>query len=225
VGSFKAAWEVDRFVLPKTCDRALAQLHDRLKLATHELLEVCVPSRPVISICSWLPGEGRTTLGILLAKALANGGQRVLLVDADWQNPGLASQVGVDPQDGWCPEKATLGELADCCVYSLEDQFTILPLTERNRGMETESRHAWLTSIEQLSSHFQYVLLDHRPGVVVANQTISDHLGLWLLVRDLRRTSDESLDQFAKQMESQVPAPIRIVENFAHLGQEMEQVA
>lgn len=222
---FRAAWEVDRFLMPETCYRAIGELSESLQVAAADLYDACAPAHPVVSVCSWLPREGRTTAAILLAHAVAKTGLRVLLVDGNGDHPVLAEQLGVDAQEGWRVGRTSDADLAECCVYSVADQFTILPLAEPERFAEPEGQQQWSHVLARLTQHFDVVLVDQRPGFVAFEPEARDLVGLWLLVRDLRRTSDESLDQFARQLERQVKAPVRIVENFAVDRQEMEHVA
>lgn len=57
-------------------------------------------SSPAVLITSPRGGDGRSTVARDLAIALAGSGQRVLLVDADFQNPSLHALVGTRNLDG-----------------------------------------------------------------------------------------------------------------------------
>lgn len=52
------------------------------------------------AVSSSVAGEGRTTVAINVAAALAEKGSRVLLVDADLRSPSIAQHTGIDPRDG-----------------------------------------------------------------------------------------------------------------------------
>ena len=54
----------------------------------------------VLLVSSASPGEGKTTVAINLAEALAGGGARVLLVDCDLRNPSVARALGLENKDG-----------------------------------------------------------------------------------------------------------------------------
>lgn len=51
---------------------------------------------PSIVITSSVPGEGKTTTAVNLAVALAEAGQRVILVDADLRRPSVAKTLGLE---------------------------------------------------------------------------------------------------------------------------------
>src|SRR5947209_6856486 len=53
-----------------------------------------------IGITSAAPGEGKSTTVANLAIALAQGGRRVIVVDADLRRPGMHTLFGVDRQEG-----------------------------------------------------------------------------------------------------------------------------
>jgi non-specific protein-tyrosine kinase len=53
-----------------------------------------------IGITSAAAGEGKSTTVANLAVALAEGGRRVLVIDADLRKPGLHTLFGVERQDG-----------------------------------------------------------------------------------------------------------------------------
>src|SRR5690349_9406791 len=62
----------------------------------------------VVAVCSAIAGEGKTTVGIGLAVAIAQDfpDRRVLLVETDLERPVLADDFGTEPSPG----------LVDCLV-------------------------------------------------------------------------------------------------------------
>lgn len=212
---FKAAWEVDNFDFPEVCREAQYLLQDRIHLAVTELLDECIPTRPVISIGSWARGEGRTTVAILLAKALAKCGLRVVLVDADFDNPTVAKTLGVALEGGWNPSPSQQVELPEACVYSVEDRLTLLPLNCPGQIDDYAAQDALNELVNRLAKQFQIVVVDQGPGIAALSRLSAERLGVHLIVRDLRTTTDESLDRMSERLERQFQVPIRVIENFA----------
>lgn len=64
-------------------------------------------------VSSSIAGEGRTTVAINVAAALAEKGSRVLLVDADLRSPSLAEHAGLDHHDGLTTILVGAAELRD----------------------------------------------------------------------------------------------------------------
>jgi polysaccharide biosynthesis transport protein len=53
------------------------------------------PPVRALAICSPEPGDGKSTVAVQLAQTAASMGQRVLLVDANWQNPQLHNYLNL----------------------------------------------------------------------------------------------------------------------------------
>lgn len=53
-----------------------------------------------VLITSATPGDGKTTIALHLAVAVAVSGGRVALVEADLRRPSLAARLGIDPEPG-----------------------------------------------------------------------------------------------------------------------------
>jgi capsular exopolysaccharide synthesis family protein len=64
-----------------------------------QFLDVDNPPRIVV-VTSALPGDGKSTVSIKLAEAIAESGQKVILVDADLRRPSLAEYMGLVPGVG-----------------------------------------------------------------------------------------------------------------------------
>jgi len=64
-----------------------------------QFMDVDNPPR-IIVVTSSLPGDGKSTVSIKLAEAIAESGQPVILVDADLRRPSLAEYLGLVPGVG-----------------------------------------------------------------------------------------------------------------------------
>lgn len=74
---------------------------EALRRARTNLRFVGVDGRPsTIVITSARPGEGKTSVATGLARVLADGGQRVVLIDADLRKPSVADAFDLDPSVG-----------------------------------------------------------------------------------------------------------------------------
>jgi protein-tyrosine kinase len=108
--------------------------------------------------------EGRTTLVLTLARALARKPGRTLLVDADLAGPMLARLLGLRPRVGLDDVIDEGASTADAVIDAPDDHLSILPL----RGPVPRPREfldgpAWSTTFARLRRDFDLVLVDGGP--------------------------------------------------------------
>lgn len=160
------------------------------------------PVRLVIS--SSVSGEGKSTVAINLAVALAESGQTVLLVDADLRRPQVAAYTSVEGAVG----------LTDVLVGEQSLSEAIQPLGDTgvqvltsgpippNPGELLGSRS--MSELLQLASNeFNVVIIDTAPVLAVADAAILAHKGdgLLLVTRN-RKTTTTALTKCQAKLES-----------------------
>jgi capsular exopolysaccharide synthesis family protein len=141
-----------------------------------QFLNVDQPPR-VIMISSSLPGEGKTTLAVNLAVALAEAGQQVVLVEADLRRPRVTRYLGLVGGVGLTnilAGTATVDEVVQ--VYG--DRCAVIAAGPRppNPGELLSSSHM-AALLEELKEKNDVVLVDAPPVLPVA-----DASGLAVLV-------------------------------------------
>lgn len=82
-------------------DYILAKPHSALGEAISSLrmsLSLSDPDKEVktIVITSSLPNEGKSTLALCLGRSAASGGQKVVIIDADFRRPTIEQKLGID---------------------------------------------------------------------------------------------------------------------------------
>ena len=108
--------------------------------------------------------EGRTTLVLTLARALARRPGRTLLVDADLTGPMLARQLGLRPEVGLDDVIDNGFALADALIEAPDDHLTLLPLRAPvARPRDFLASPAWSVVMARLRRDFDLVLLDGSP--------------------------------------------------------------
>lgn len=70
-----------------------------------------------IAVTSAVAGEGKTSVAVNLARALAIGGQRVVLVDLDLRNPAVHLRLGAHDEAGVTDALLDRRPLRDCLQY------------------------------------------------------------------------------------------------------------
>lgn len=157
-------------------------------------------------VTSTIPGEGKTTVSVNLAIALAENGQRVLLVDADLRKPHIHHYLKIDQRKvgslttalaGITPIEKCIAYFSDLGIYVL----TAGPIPPN--PTELLSSHRMEEFIETLSENYDYIILDTPPVSVVTDAAalcrVAD--GVIMVVRqgytpyNLALTAKENLDK------------------------------
>lgn len=108
--------------------------------------------------------EGRTTLILTLARALARRPGKTLLVDADLTGPMLARQLGLRPKVGLDDVIEDGFALSDALVEARDDHLTILPLRAPvSHPRDFLASQAWSCVLARLRREYDLVLLDGSP--------------------------------------------------------------
>ncbi len=108
--------------------------------------------------------EGRTTLLLGLARALARRPGRTVLVDADLTGPMLARSLGIVPRFGLDDVLEGSAALADVVLDAADDHLAVVPLrSAMARPREILTSPAWSTALACLRRDFDHVLIDGSP--------------------------------------------------------------
>jgi protein-tyrosine kinase len=108
--------------------------------------------------------EGRTTLVLTLARALARRPGRTVLVDADLTGPMLAHALRLHPQFGLDDAVSAGHALADAVVHAPDDHLWVLPMRLAAASpREFLASPGWSCAMARLRREFDLVLLDGGP--------------------------------------------------------------
>lgn len=136
------------------------------RLALHLLQSDELPRRMALGITSAVRGEGKTTSSIGLAAALAREtGEPVLVVDADFQHPGLAPSCRLAPTPG----------LSDYLLERtpLESAYRPTPLGNLTAIVAGESGR---TAADPPAEHLAIVLRRKMPHLLAAWKDKFSHI-------------------------------------------------
>ena len=115
-------------------------------------------------ITSSVPGEGKTTTSINLAVALADAGNRVVLVDADLRRPSVAEYMGLEGAAGLTTVLIGRAGVADVIQPWRSSGLDVLPSGQvPPNPSELLGSSAMRVLLEQLSESYDVVLLDSPP--------------------------------------------------------------
>jgi polysaccharide biosynthesis transport protein len=151
-----------------------------------------------LQITSPFPQEGKSTIALNLATALAEGGKRtVLVIEADLHRPALSEQLGIKKRTG----------LAECLEARL-NPFSALrrleplgwyllpagePIANPAELLQTD---ALAGVLQQLSPHFDWILVDSPPVLPITDALmIARQVNATLLVAREGRTPREAIEK------------------------------
>ena len=141
----------------------------------------------VIAVTSCQPGEGKSTLSMNLAAALAQGGKKVLLVDTDMRRPSVYWRLGLSDKKG-LSEFLTGLEPLDAVIQTHK---TLTTLDVIPSGVCPPLPADLLASdqmkqfVNTLRQRYEYVIFDSPPALSVTDPLIVASLadGLVLVIR------------------------------------------
>lgn len=219
---FTPAWEVDAFQWSAGCRQVWQAVETGFRGLGEQLVAVNQAGLRTLGVTSARRAEGRSTVAICVARAAAEQGLSVLLVDADLDNPHLAVALGVDVQYDWTEVLTEALPLEEALIASLADPFLLAPLAGGVAGRSNLLRTPLFGHIvEQFQSLADLVLIDLPPCDEplfaldrFSRSSAPSPLDATLVVRDARRLAVS--EQFsAQRVAANVGAAVvGVIENF-----------
>jgi capsular exopolysaccharide synthesis family protein len=162
--------------------------------------------RRIVLVTSPLPGDGKSTVALNLATALAEHGKHtVLLLEGDLYNPSLLRRLGLrswaglaENLQGECAPLAALRRIEPLGCYVLPAGGPV--------SNPTELLHSERFSplVKGLSAHFEWILMDSPPTNPVADVlALKAQADGCLLVVRAARTPREALEESVRQLGSE----------------------
>ncbi|WP_350258747.1 polysaccharide biosynthesis tyrosine autokinase [Scrofimicrobium sp. R131] len=130
-----------------------------------------------LMVTSSMPGEGKSTVSVNLAVMLAEAGLRVVLVDTDLRRPKLAEYVGLDGSVGLTDVLIGKTSVEDAVQRWGRHQLYVLPagqIPPNPSELLGSSQMKDLTRV--LSTHFDYVIIDSPPVLLVTDPAVVSHM-------------------------------------------------
>jgi succinoglycan biosynthesis transport protein ExoP len=157
-----------------------------------------------VVITSAGPGEGKSLVASNLAVALAQAGQRVLLIDADMRRPRVHEIFGGEQEPGLSNVLAGNAKTSEAVRKSKTSGLWLMPAGHiPPNPAELLGSRRYSDFIASLSAHFDWVLLDTPPVMVVADSSIvaNQSTGVVFVVR-ADHTSRHAVRAAVEQLES-----------------------
>ena len=174
---------------------------ERLRYVQMRLCELRTLAKlQTIAITSPLPQDGKSTIAICLATALAEGGKRrVLLIEADLHRPSVAKTLSIPQSPGVaeCLEKDLDPVLA---LRKLEPMgWYLLQAGKSSNPVGLLKPESCQSLIRRLSMYFDWILIDTPPALPVTDAfTVSRCVDATLLVARADQTSRTAVEETLK---------------------------
>jgi protein-tyrosine kinase len=169
---------------------------EELRLLKARLQGLCrTRGLKVVAVGSALPGEGKSTISVGLASALAReAGQRVLLIEADLRRPTISETLGLPPAPG-------LSEWLNAALDQLPVRrigaggFSLLVAGQAAlESPESVGGPLMAAALRAARHNFDFVVVDSPPVLPVADTVLlQDLLDGFLLVVRSRLTPREAV--------------------------------
>jgi capsular exopolysaccharide synthesis family protein len=164
------------------------------KLAIALISSAC--ERPVkrVLVASAQPGEGRTSITLNLACALAQAQRRVLVVDTDLHSPSLLRLLGLNAEIG-LTDALSQGLAAGAALIRVQPfGFDLLPVREQVKSAaDLLSSLSFERFLELFDPDYDFILFDSSPLLTVADSSllIRQTDATVLVIRSGKTTSGE----------------------------------
>lgn len=144
---------------------------------------------------SAVPEDGKSTVAVNVASAMAQVGKRVLLVDADLRRPRLHRVFGITPKHGLTGYLVRSASLADCCHPTEVPDLFVMPcgLAPPNPS-ELLNSPRFAELIREAGETFDTVIFDSPPvGVVTDAAVIASQVQATVLIARVNHTRRDAL--------------------------------
>lgn len=127
----------------------------------------------VMVVSSALPGEGKTTLVMSLARVLAGAGVRVLVIEGDMRRPALSKMLDPADKAGLCDVLAERRELATAIQNDPKSGAHILFAGQPSADAADllDPRRVRLL-FDEVRRHYDLVLVDTAPVLVISDSIV-----------------------------------------------------
>lgn len=127
----------------------------------------------LIAVTSTLPGEGKTTTAVCLARSAAQAGQKVVIIDCDLRRRAVNKLLGINPEVGLLEVLNGTATLETALYSDDASGAWVLPLTPASfTPRDVFNSPAMDALLTRLGENFDLVIIDTAPVLAVADTRI-----------------------------------------------------
>ncbi len=157
-----------------------------------------------LAVTSALPGEGKSTTSMCLARSIALGGQKTIAVDCDLRRRTLHTMLAIKPSVGLLEVLAGTAKLEDAIIIDEPSGCHILPLTaSKFTPRDVFGTQAFAKLVAYLKANYDFVILDCAPVLAVADtRTITEVVDGVLVLVQWQKTAARAVKYAISAVES-----------------------
>jgi capsular exopolysaccharide synthesis family protein len=166
----------------------------------------------VVMVSSALPGEGKTTTALALARAYALSGKRTLIIDCDFRKPSVHQQLAITPGAGIAELLTSRTANADISGAIATDHKTGLSAIVGSARMRKPSdqlfnEQGFRRLMNAARNNFDRIIIDSAPILpVVDGSYLIQHADICVFVARFAATPQRSVMQALRMLEAAKPA-------------------
>lgn len=199
----------------------------KLRLAIDTAMQQSAPNRgvetikptkgKVILICSALPGEGKTTSAIAIARTYATAGLNTLLIDCDMRKPSIGNYMNIEANAGLIDYLMQRDIDSDFIVNSTPDPMT--PLSVIVAGPRSNvptdqlvNNGRLLAIIDVARDLYDIIVIDSPPLLpVVDTRYLAQHADSCVMIVRYANTTQGEVREAANQIQEVLPPNVSLL--------------
>jgi capsular exopolysaccharide synthesis family protein len=151
--------------------KRMSQFAEAFRVLQASILLDSQPHHKVVAITSAMPGEGKTTLSLGLARIAAIGGQKVIVIDCDVRMRTINKVLGIEPTEGLQQVLAGERHWRDVVGRDVASGAHVLPASALT-SKDIFGSGAMEELVKELSGQYDLVVLDCAPVFAVADTRV-----------------------------------------------------
>ena len=159
--------------------------------------------KKIFAVSSSSPGEGKSTPSATIAIALAQGGNKVLLIDADMRKSVQHKIFDLKNKKGLSSAISKMNSLEDCIQKNVMENLDVItagPIPPNPSELLSSEKMGEI--LETLSQEYSIILIDTPPvNVVTDAMELAKYISGIVVVLRYGKTTNEDVDSTIKKIE------------------------
>ena len=159
--------------------------------------------KKIFAVSSSSPGEGKSTTSANIAIALAQGGNKVLLIDADMRKSVQHKIFGLKNKKGLSSAISKMNSLEDCIHKNVMENLDVItagPIPPNPSELLSSEKMGEI--LETLNQEYSIILIDTPPvNVVTDAMELAKYISGIVVVLRYGKTTNEDVDSTIKKIE------------------------